>query len=115
MPAMKAPNSKLQVPKKSQAKKPTQGPSLRHVPSSNRMFKFGIWILFGVWCLAFGVSALAADPEEPDAELASFQVADGFEVNLFASEQHGVMKPCCSRSEEHTSELQSQSNIVCRL
>src|SRR5256884_660719 len=100
MPAMKAPNSKLQVPKKSQAQKPTQGPSLRHVPSSNRMFKFGIWILFGVWCLAFGVSALAADPEEPDAELASFQVADGFEVNLFASEQHGVMKPIQIRFDE---------------
>src|SRR2546430_13677637 len=23
--------------------------------------------------------------------------------------------PCCFRSEEHTSELQSQSNLVCRL
>src|SRR2546430_15582346 len=23
--------------------------------------------------------------------------------------------PCCARSEEHTSELQSQSNLVCRL
>ena len=89
---MKAPNSKLQVPKKSQAQKPTQGPSLGRVPSK-RMFKFGIWSFFGVWCLAFGASALAADPEDPAAELASFQVADGFEVNLFASEQHGVVKP----------------------
>src|SRR5688572_32694558 len=24
-------------------------------------------------------------------------------------------RSCCSRSEEHTSELQSQSNLVCRL
>src|SRR2546430_10126474 len=26
-----------------------------------------------------------------------------------------VLPPCRSRSEEHTSELQSQSNLVCRL
>jgi len=37
--------------------------------------------------------ALAADPDDPAAELASFQVADGFEVNLFASEKDGVVKP----------------------
>ncbi|PYJ80826.1 MAG: hypothetical protein DME22_23090 [Verrucomicrobia bacterium] len=100
MSAMKAPNSKLQVPKKFQAKSPKHRPSFRHVPSSNRMFKFGIWSFFGVWCLAFGVSALAADPEDPAAELASFQVADGFEVNLFASEQHGVVKPIQIRFDE---------------
>src|SRR2546427_8832083 len=27
----------------------------------------------------------------------------------------GPSKPCVPRSEEHTSELQSQSNLVCRL
>src|SRR2546430_7458210 len=27
----------------------------------------------------------------------------------------GLRQPGCQRSEEHTSELQSQSNIVCRL
>jgi putative heme-binding domain-containing protein len=32
-------------------------------------------------------------PLEPAAELASFKVADGFEVNLFASEKDGVIKP----------------------
>src|SRR2546429_4668200 len=93
MSAMKAPNSKLQVPKKSQAQRPKHRPSFRHVPSSNRIFKFGIWSFFGVWCLAFGISALAADSDDPAAELASFQVADGFEVSLFASEQNGVVKP----------------------
>ncbi|PYM12903.1 MAG: dehydrogenase, partial [Verrucomicrobia bacterium] len=60
---------------------------------SDRVFKLGIWSFFGVCCLAFGVPALAADPEDPAAELASFQVADGFEVNLFAAENDGVVKP----------------------
>src|ERR1051325_4736732 len=30
---------------------------------------------------------------DPAAELASFQIADGFEVNLFASEADGLIKP----------------------
>ena len=36
---------------------------------------------------------LWAQSDDPAAELASFQVADGFEVNLFASETNGVIKP----------------------
>lgn len=36
-------------------------------------------------------SARAAD--DPASELATFQIADGFDVRLFASEQHGVVKP----------------------
>src|SRR3989440_1732140 len=40
-----------------------------------------------------GTWAFGADPDDPAAELASFQVADGFEVNLFASEKDGVVKP----------------------
>ncbi|HWN96143.1 MAG TPA: PVC-type heme-binding CxxCH protein, partial [Methylomirabilota bacterium] len=44
-----------------------------------------------LWCLMFGLSAWAA--EDPAAELASFQISDGFEVNLFASEADGVVKP----------------------
>src|SRR6185503_5853706 len=36
---------------------------------------------------------LSAQSDEPAAELASFQIADGFEVNLFASETNGVVKP----------------------
>jgi putative heme-binding domain-containing protein len=51
---------------------------------------FGFWSLFGIWILGFGFSAAAADPS---AELASFQIADGFEVQLFASEKEGVVKP----------------------
>ncbi len=37
--------------------------------------------------------AAAPDPNDPAVELASFKVADGFEVNLFASEINGVPKP----------------------
>ena len=41
----------------------------------------------------FGVSSAATLPDDPSAELASFQIAPGFEVNLFASEADGVVKP----------------------
>src|SRR3989441_834935 len=51
------------------------------------------WSFLGAWSLALGASALAADADDPAAELASFQVADGFAVNLFASEKEGVIKP----------------------
>ena len=36
------------------------------------------------------ISLLGADPA---ADIASFKVADGFEVNLFASEKDGIVKP----------------------
>jgi putative heme-binding domain-containing protein len=52
---------------------------------------FGFWFLslVGFWISGFGVSAA----DDPSAELSSFQIADGFEVNLFASESNGVVKP----------------------
>ncbi len=37
--------------------------------------------------------AAEPDPNDPATELASFKVAPGFEVNLFASEKDGVEKP----------------------
>ncbi len=33
------------------------------------------------------------DRDDPETELRSFKVADGFEVNLFASEKDGIVKP----------------------
>ena len=39
------------------------------------------------------VAVNAEDLNDPAAELASFQLADGFEANLFASEAEGVVKP----------------------
>lgn len=45
--------------------------------------------------VAIAGTTFAADPGPPDptAELASFELAPGFEVNLFASEREGVVKP----------------------
>src|SRR4051794_7380085 len=37
---------------------------------------------------------------DPDAELASFKLAPGFEVSLFASEKDGVVKPIQMRWDE---------------
>src|SRR5260221_803751 len=59
-----------------------------------RGLKFGAWSLFGAWCLLFAVFPIhAADLDDRAIELASFQISDGFEVNLFASEKDGVVKP----------------------
>ena len=41
-----------------------------------------------------------AKPLSPEEELASFQIADGFEVNLFASEADGIVKPIQMRWDE---------------
>src|SRR5205085_4550222 len=42
--------------------------------------------------------------------------AKAFVATLFVAESYGATKPVNGlRSEEHTSELQSQSNLVCRL
>jgi putative heme-binding domain-containing protein len=38
-------------------------------------------------------NAPAADPRDPAVEQASFKAAEGFDVNLFASEAEGVVKP----------------------
>lgn len=38
--------------------------------------------------------------DDPAAELASFKVADGFEVDLFASEKDGIIKPIQMRWDE---------------
>src|SRR5213596_3293468 len=51
------------------------------------------WRFLGACSLVLGASALAAYADDPAAELASLQVADGFAVNLFASEKDGVIKP----------------------
>src|SRR5688572_31170372 len=53
-------------------------------------------------------STLANASHRPFARRASFQSARLCDSAPFAPRQH-------ARSEEHTSELQSQSNLVCRL
>lgn len=42
----------------------------------------------------------SAPPQSPEEELASFKILDGFEVNLFASEADGVVKPIQMRWDE---------------
>jgi putative heme-binding domain-containing protein len=44
--------------------------------------------------------SLAIADDDPASELASFKVADGFEVNLFASEKEGIIKPIQMRWDE---------------
>src|SRR6185437_4522038 len=49
-------------------------------------------------CLSLLLCAASArgadvDRDDPQVELQSFRVADGYEVNLFASEKHGIIKP----------------------
>jgi putative heme-binding domain-containing protein len=66
-------------------------------------FGFSMWshisrrlagCLLLVGCLGLGSGGLAQSADlSPAAELASFRVLDGFEVNLFASETNGVVKP----------------------
>src|SRR5688572_31289650 len=55
--------------------------------------------------LAFGNGGSAGDAEHLVSEL----------VGRFEVERRGLPAVALTRSEEHTSELQSQSNLVCRL
>src|SRR5262249_870365 len=41
--------------------------------------------------------AQSPDPHDPAAELASFKIAPGFQVTLFASEKDGIVKPIAHR------------------
>jgi putative heme-binding domain-containing protein len=44
--------------------------------------------------------SVAAANDDPAAELASFKIAEGFEVNLFASEKDGIIKPIQMRWDD---------------
>ena len=48
---------------------------------------------FAKTLLVASALAISAAEHDPAEELASFQIADGFEANLFASEKDGVIKP----------------------
>jgi putative heme-binding domain-containing protein len=49
--------------------------------------------MIGILGPALAETTPSADEHDPATELASFTIAPGFEVNLFASEKHGVVKP----------------------
>jgi putative heme-binding domain-containing protein len=84
---MKTPNPELQI-----STKPSMLTSKHRLTRTVSLLGFGVWSLFGFWVLDFGISA-AELADDPATELAYFQIADGFEVNLFASETNGVVKP----------------------
>ena len=84
---MKVQSSKFKAQKKSQV--PTPNPWPRAGCGSELV----LWSLFCALSFELGSSALAAPADDPATELASFKVADGYEVNLFASEADGIVNP----------------------
>src|SRR5688572_31853999 len=63
-----------------------------------------------------GISVLVESDVVADGSLTIFERSDETH-NLALTPQHRAAEVAsqCRRSEEHTSELQSQSNLVCRL
>jgi putative heme-binding domain-containing protein len=51
------------------------------------------WILTLLLLPRLAAADVAGDPSDPETERASFRVAPGFDVTLFASEREGVVKP----------------------
>ncbi|RAK03182.1 putative membrane-bound dehydrogenase-like protein [Larkinella arboricola] len=56
------------------------------------------------WGLAQNINPMSVSPAESDnsvaAELKSFQLADGYKIELFASEELGIADPCAMRWDE---------------
>src|SRR2546430_6276180 len=74
--------------------------------------RFGYWLpVFGGWLRNVPDEGMEASWEYV-RRLARRSEAIGFDVTLIAELNLNDIK---GRSEEHTSELQSQSNLVCRL
>src|SRR5260221_5082997 len=67
----------------------------------------------GVQTCALPIS-IATD-ETLATELPQFDLDDAEGVAAFIIKHLGLRKPAMHRSEEHTSELQSHSDLVCRL
>src|SRR2546430_13011897 len=72
--------------------------------------------------LRLGVRRAEQDPPAPDSVLGpSYLEANGDELSVesdggkVVDDRFGRIGCVVARSEEHTSELQSQSNLVCRL
>src|SRR5437867_10588296 len=90
---MKKQSSNLKAQEKFQDQMLKSGWSSAIAGAARGLFKFFIASFSGALSFVVGASVLAADADDPAAELASFQIADGFAVNLFASEKDGVIKP----------------------
>ena len=52
-------------------------------------------------CLCVRPSSFSAEEHDPESEHASFTIAPGFNVSLFASEKDGVVKPIQIRFDSH--------------
>jgi putative heme-binding domain-containing protein len=52
-----------------------------------------VFAVIAVCLMAASLPARALDQDDPEAELASFKILDGFEISLFASEKDGISKP----------------------
>ncbi len=89
---------------------PATNPHPSKAPEDRRTPRTGVGLaapklrraLSGILCLALACSASVAfaqapDPHDPATELASFKIAQGFDVTLFASEKDGVIKPIAHR------------------
>jgi len=61
--------------------------------------RFPLASLHRIFSVLFPLVAVAAD-DTPETQFASFKVADGFEVTLFASEKDGIIKPIQMRWDE---------------
>src|SRR3954469_12475370 len=70
-----------------------QGSSGRTLPSGRLTSVLRALIAFGSCGAASVFGQATPDRDAPETELASFKLPPGFEINLFASERDGVMKP----------------------
>src|SRR2546427_5475987 len=62
-----------------------------------------------------GAPAVEAYPVDPQRKMGSGELYTGLLSAFTAAGFHEMARRAPTRSEEHTSELQSQSNLVCRL
>jgi putative heme-binding domain-containing protein len=67
-------------------------------------------LLIAIFLACAGQARAADEVESPDAERASFKIADGFDVSLFASESDGVVKPIQIRFDARGRLFVIQSN-----
>src|SRR5260370_31556566 len=82
-------------------------------------------VIFGKGCLAgleqlvagYGDRALVVHGANPDRaqSVKGLLVKSGFETHLYSVGGEPTVEDIAKRSEEHTSELQSHLNLVCRL
>src|SRR6478736_10189694 len=79
---------------------------------------------FSIFCFLFfffndtattEIYTLSLHDALPICHLGPIAVEIGHQLRQRIALQHGLQRSLALRSEEHTSELQSQSNLVCRL